>query len=42
LGPTGVAAGISVAGLTAHSFTNGADTVTVFTNAEVVNAQQIA
>jgi Ca2+-binding RTX toxin-like protein/uncharacterized protein YjiK len=42
LGPTAVAAGISVAGLTAYSFTNGADTVTIFTNAEVVNAQQLA
>ncbi|MDY0883454.1 hypothetical protein ACFPL7_10885 [Dongia soli] len=42
LGPTAVAAGISVAGLTAHTFTNGADSVTVFTNAEVLNAQQLA
>jgi len=40
LGPTGVAAGISVAGLTAYTFTNGADSVTVFTNAETV--QQVA
>ena len=38
LGPTGTAAGISVSGMTAHTFTNGADTVTVFTNAEVINA----
>jgi Ca2+-binding RTX toxin-like protein/uncharacterized protein YjiK len=42
LGPTGTAAGISVAGLTAHTFTNGVDSVTVFTNAETVNAQQLA
>jgi Ca2+-binding RTX toxin-like protein len=39
LGPTGVAAGISVSGMTAYTFTNGADTVTVFSNAEVVQAQ---
>jgi Ca2+-binding RTX toxin-like protein len=39
LGPTGVAAGISVAGMTAYTFTNGTDAVTVFSNAEVVNAQ---
>ena len=38
LGPTGVAAGISVSGMIAHTFTNGADSVTVFTNAEVVNS----
>ena len=37
LGPTGVAAGISVSGMTAYTFTNGVDIVTVFTNAEVVN-----
>ena len=37
LGPTGVAAGISVAGLTARTFTNGDDTVTIFSNAEIVN-----
>jgi Ca2+-binding RTX toxin-like protein len=42
LGPTGVAAGISVAGMTAHTFTNGTDTVTVFTNAEVVHAQLLS
>jgi len=35
LGPTGVAAGISVAGLTAHTFTNGSQAVTIFTNAEI-------
>lgn len=39
LGPTGVAAGVSVSGMTASTFTNGVDTVTVFTNAEVVNSQ---
>jgi hypothetical protein len=39
LGPTGVAAGISISGMTAYTFTNGSDAVTIFTNAEVVNAQ---
>jgi Ca2+-binding RTX toxin-like protein len=39
LGPTAMAAGISVSGMTAYTFTNGADTVTVFSNAEAVNAQ---
>ena len=39
LGPTAVAAGISVSGMTAYTFTNGDDTVTVFTNAEIVNSQ---
>jgi len=39
LGATGVAAGISVSGMTAYTFTNGVDTVTVFSNAEVVKAQ---
>jgi Ca2+-binding RTX toxin-like protein len=39
LGPTGVAAGISVSGMAAYTFTNGTDTVTVFSNAEVVQAQ---
>jgi Ca2+-binding RTX toxin-like protein len=39
LGSTGVAAGISVSGMTAYTFTNGTDTVTVFSNAEVVQAQ---
>ena len=39
LGPTGVAAGISVSGMTARTYTNGVDTVTVFTNAEVINEQ---
>lgn len=39
LGPTGVAAGISIAGMTAYTFSNGVDTVTVFSNAESVNAQ---
>ena len=38
LGPTGVAAGISVSGMTAYTFTNGIDTVTIFSNAEVVQA----
>jgi Ca2+-binding RTX toxin-like protein len=42
LGPTAAAAGISVSGMTAHTFTNGADTVTVFTNAEIVNAQTLS
>jgi len=42
LGPTGVAAGISVSGMTAYTFTNGLDTVTIFSNAEVVHAQVIA
>jgi Ca2+-binding RTX toxin-like protein len=42
LGPTGTAAGISVAGMAAHTFTNGTDTVTVFSNAEVTHAQIIA
>jgi Ca2+-binding RTX toxin-like protein len=37
LGPTGVAAGISVSGMTAYTFTNGVDNITVFSNAEVVN-----
>jgi Ca2+-binding RTX toxin-like protein len=37
LGPTGVAAGISIAGLTAHTFTDGSQTVTVFANAEVID-----
>ena len=37
LGPTGVAAGISVAGLTVRTFTNGDDTVTIFSNAEIVS-----
>jgi Ca2+-binding RTX toxin-like protein len=37
LGPTGVAAGISVAGMTAHTFTDGSHTGTIFTNAEVVD-----
>jgi Ca2+-binding RTX toxin-like protein len=41
LGPTGVAAGISVSGMTAYTFTNGLDTVTIFSNAEVVHAQVI-
>ncbi|HEY3147524.1 MAG TPA: hypothetical protein VGJ75_14300, partial [Dongiaceae bacterium] len=42
LGPTGTAAGISVSGMTAYTFTNGADTVTVFSNAEVVNAHLLS
>ena len=42
LGPTGVAADISVVGLTAYTFTNGTDTVTVFRNAEVINAQVLS
>src|SRR6185436_4212283 len=36
LGPTGVAAGVSISGMTAYTFTNGIDTVTVFSNAEIV------
>jgi Ca2+-binding RTX toxin-like protein len=39
LGPTGVAASISISGMTAHTFTNGTDIVTIFSNAEVVNSQ---
>lgn len=42
LGPTAVGAGISVAGMTAYTFTNGADTVTVFSNAEVVHSQVLS
>ncbi|MBA4099881.1 MAG: hypothetical protein C0484_24290 [Rhodospirillum sp.] len=42
LGPTGVAAGISVSGMTAYTFTNGLDTVTIFSNAEVVHAQLLS
>ena len=42
LGPTGVAAGISVSGMTAHTFTNGVDSVTIFSNAEVVQAQVLS
>jgi Ca2+-binding RTX toxin-like protein len=40
LGPTGVAAGISITGLTAHTFTNGSQTVTIFTNAEIFDTAQ--
>jgi Putative Ig domain/RTX calcium-binding nonapeptide repeat (4 copies)/Cadherin-like domain len=36
LGAEGTAAGLSTAGMTAYSFSNGADTVTIFTNAEQV------
>jgi VCBS repeat-containing protein len=36
LGAEGTAAGASVAGMTAYSFSNGTDTVTIFTNAEQV------
>ncbi|HEX9447358.1 MAG TPA: hypothetical protein VF920_05235, partial [Dongiaceae bacterium] len=39
LGPQGTAAGISVAGMTAYTFTNGTDTATVFSDAETVHAQ---
>ncbi|MDY0885635.1 calcium-binding protein, partial [Dongia soli] len=42
LGATAVAAGISVSGMAAYTFTNGADTVTVFSNAEVVHAQTLS
>ena len=35
LGPTAVDAGVSVSGLTAHTYTDGVDKVTVFHNAEV-------
>ena len=42
LGPTGVAAGISISGMTAYTFTNNIDTVTIFSNAEVVNASLIS
>ena len=38
LGPTAVAAGMSVAGMTAHTFTNGANIVTIFSNADDVNS----
>ncbi|HVI89161.1 MAG TPA: Ig-like domain-containing protein [Dongiaceae bacterium] len=41
LGPTGVAAGISVAGMTAYTFTNGTDAATVFSDAEVLHAQTL-
>jgi len=41
LGPTGVAAGISVAGMAAYTFTNGTDTATVFSDAEVLHAQTL-
>ncbi|HET6157159.1 MAG TPA: hypothetical protein VFE34_02350 [Dongiaceae bacterium] len=37
LGPTGVAAGASISGMTAYTFSNGTATVTVFSNAEVVD-----
>jgi Ca2+-binding RTX toxin-like protein len=37
LGPTGVSAGASIAGMTAHTFANGVDRVTIFTNADVVD-----
>jgi hypothetical protein len=39
LGSTGVSAGVSVAGMSAYTFTDGHHAVTVFTNAEVVHAQ---
>jgi hypothetical protein len=42
LGPTGTAAGASISGMTAYTFTNGIDTVTVFSNAEVVNQQLLS
>jgi Ca2+-binding RTX toxin-like protein len=42
LGATGTAAGILIAGMTAYTFTNGIDIVTVFTNAEAVNAQNLS
>jgi Ca2+-binding RTX toxin-like protein len=42
LGPTGVAAGISVAGMAAYTFTNGTDTATVFSDAEVLHAQTLS
>lgn len=42
LGPTGTAAGISVSGMTAYTFTNGTDAATVFSNAEVVNAELLS
>ena len=34
LGAEAPAAGATIAGLTAYSFSNGTDTVTIFTNAE--------
>lgn len=42
LGPEAVAAGISVAGMTAYTFAHNADAVTVFTNAEIVHAQVLS
>ncbi|HVI87196.1 MAG TPA: hypothetical protein VM659_02785, partial [Dongiaceae bacterium] len=39
LGPQGTAAGASIAGMTAYTFTNGTDSVTVFSDAETVHAQ---
>jgi hypothetical protein len=42
LGPTGVAAGISVSGMTAFTFSNGVDAVTVFSNADIVNSQTLS
>jgi Ca2+-binding RTX toxin-like protein len=43
LGDTGKAAGISVSGMTAHTFADGlGHTVTIFTNAEVVTPQDLS
>jgi len=39
---TGTAAGISVAGMAAYTFTNGTDSVTVFSNAEILHAQVLS
>ena len=37
-----IAAGISVAGMTAYTFAHNADAVTVFTNAEILHAQVLS
>jgi Ca2+-binding RTX toxin-like protein len=42
LGPTGAAAGVSISGMTAYTFSNGIDTVTIFSNAEVVHSQALS
>jgi Ca2+-binding RTX toxin-like protein len=42
LGPTGIAAGVSISGMTAYTFSNGVDTVTIFSNAEVVHSQALS
>jgi len=42
LGQEAVVAGISVAGMTAYTFSHNADAVTLFTNAEIVHAQVLS